>query len=134
MRPIIAIFLVTIFQISCTGQNPTKPLPRGMSIEPNYMNVDNATAKRIISQSKDLIIIDVRTPDEIALGKIGNALEMDIKSPDFKSNLDKLDRNKQYLVYCHAGGRSTNAMEIMKTMGFKQVYNLESGYRSWSDK
>ncbi|MBK9733518.1 MAG: rhodanese-like domain-containing protein [Saprospiraceae bacterium] len=134
MKVLLAIFIFTLLLGSCTGQNPTKPLPKGIAIEPNFLNVDNATAKRIISQSKDLVIIDVRTPEEIALGKIGNALEMDIKSPDFKANLDKLDRNKQYLVYCHAGGRSANAMEIMKAMGFKQVYNLESGYRDWSDK
>ncbi|MBK8346632.1 MAG: rhodanese-like domain-containing protein [Saprospiraceae bacterium] len=84
-----------------------------------------------MAASNNFVLLDVRTPEEIANGKIDNAIEMDIKAPDFKEKLATLDKEKQYIVYCHAGGRSATAMQMMKDMGFKQVYNLISGYRAW---
>ncbi len=96
-----------------------------------FENIDVAHAKKIMAASNNFVLLDVRTPEEIANGKIDNAIEMDIKAPDFKEKLATLDKEKQYIVYCHAGGRSATAMQMMKDMGFKQVYNLISGYRAW---
>ncbi len=94
-------------------------------------NIDVATAKSLLAQSKDIVLLDVRTKGEIALGKIGNALEMDISSPDFKENLATLDKNKEYIVYCAVGGRSARAVGIMNEMGFKNIHNLQPGYNGW---
>ena len=105
-----------------------------MNIEPVYQNVDLATAKKIMDLNKKLVLIDVRTPEEVAQGKIGNALEMDIKANDFLDKLKSLNKDTPYMVYCHAGGRSAHAMKIMQDMGFKQVYNLDPGYRAWKQE
>ena len=40
-------------------------------------------------------------------------------------------KKKSYYVYCRSGKRSYAACEIMKDLGFKNVYNLESGYMGW---
>jgi rhodanese-related sulfurtransferase len=135
MKHFLAIIILVGFQISCDAQKQNKSsIVPGTSIEIVHSDIDKAGAQKMVALAKDLVIIDVRTPEEIANGKMKDALEMDIKSPDFKERLEKLDRNKQYLVYCHAGGRSAAAMATMKEMGFKRVFNLTSGFRTWEEK
>jgi rhodanese-related sulfurtransferase len=81
----------------------------------------------------DFIIIDVRTAGEFAGGHIANAVNIDYYSPDFKSNLDKLDRNKEYLIYCRTGIRGAAAIKIMIELGFTRRYNLSGGIVQWVD-
>ncbi len=81
--------------------------------------------------SGSAIVIDVRTPKEIADGKVPDALEIDYESDDFESKINSLDKDKSYMVYCEAGGRSSKATEMMLQKGFKNVYNLEGGYKAW---
>jgi rhodanese-related sulfurtransferase len=96
-----------------------------------FNHIDIKNAKALINQNKDLILLDVRTPGEIAQGKIADAVEMDFQDPGFLQSLDALNKDKEYLVYCAVGGRSANAMEMMKSKGFKKVHNLAGGYSAW---
>jgi phage shock protein E len=81
--------------------------------------------------NSDFIIIDVRTADEFKGGHIPNAINMDYYYPDFKSDVGKLDRNKQYLVYCRTGIRGVEATRVMVDLGFKGVDNLSGGIVQW---
>ncbi len=104
------------------------------NMEPFHISVDATQTSRIIDeQGSRLVLIDVRTPEEVANGKIKDALEIDIKSPDFSEKVAQLDKTKQYMVYDYAGGRSKRALEIMKELGFKQVYDLKDGYKAWKE-
>lgn len=79
-------------------------------------------------QSGSYVMIDVRTPEEIAGGKIASeALEIDYYSDDFQANLDQLDKTRKYLVYCRSGRRSGLTMEIMENLGFSEAYDLNGG-------
>ncbi|GJM36364.1 MAG: hypothetical protein DHS20C18_53650 [Saprospiraceae bacterium] len=80
----------------------------------------------------NVVLIDVRKPGEIENGKIENALEMDVTSPDFKEKMQALDREKTYLVYCASGMRSLRACNLMSENGFKNLYNLDGGYDAWT--
>ena len=79
-----------------------------------------------------VVVLDVRTPEETAEGKIDGAAEIDFHAPDFQERIATLDKNATYLVYCRSGSRSASASGIMKEMGFKEVYNLLGGYQAWS--
>lgn len=81
--------------------------------------------------NKDILLIDVRTPEEFASGHIENSVNIDIKSDDFFSQIDKLDRNQEVYVYCKIGGRSGHAAKKMEEMGFKKIYDLDGGIRQW---
>lgn len=72
------------------------------------------------------IIIDVRTLEEFNDGHLKGALNIDIFAADFKSQIERLDRNKNYLLYCRSGNRSGQAMHFMKQLGFKSAENLGS--------
>lgn len=79
-------------------------------------------------------ILDVRTAQEVAAGKIEGSVNVDYFSASFKESVvKKLDKNKPVLVYCAAGGRSASAAKDLKKAGFKHVYDLEGGYDSWRE-
>jgi phage shock protein E len=79
-------------------------------------------------------LIDVRTVEEYAGGHITGSLNMDINNPGFKDNVMMLDRSKEYLLYCASGVRSGKAADIMRQEGFKSVYTLTGGIKTWKDK
>ena len=70
----------------------------------------------------DGILIDVRTPFEFKQGHIPNSLLIDINDPAFTGEIDKLDRSKNYYVYCRSGNRSFHAGRYMLSIGFKNVF------------
>lgn len=78
----------------------------------------------------DFVIIDVRTPEEFAEEYIENAINMDYYSKTFRDELNNLDKNKTYLVYCRSGKRSGNALDIMKELNFREAYNI-GGIIEW---
>jgi len=92
-------------------------------------------AQSLIQQNREnqnFIIIDVRTPSEYTSGHIENAINIDYSASNFRSELGKLDKNKAYLIYCRSGNRSQKALEVMKELGFSEVYNILGGITSWS--
>ena len=78
------------------------------------------------------VILDVRTDAEVAEGIIPNAVHIDIyKGQEFISEIEDLDKTKNYYVYCRSGNRSGQACKIMEQLGFENAYNLEGGIIEW---
>ena len=70
-------------------------------------------------------IVDVRTKEEYEESHIPNSTLIDIKDPkSFIEEIENLDKDLNYYVYCHSGVRSVQACQIMKTFGINNVYNL----------
>ncbi len=89
--------------------------------------------QELIDNDSNAVILDVRTAKEQAMGIIPEAICIDIyNTEEFIDELEKLDKSKNYYVYCKAGGRSANACQIMDQMGFAQTYNLLGGVSLWS--
>ena len=93
-------------------------------------NVNVAEFKKLI-ESGEGILVDVRTPGEFNSGNIDGAKNINIAG-DFANEIQKLDKNKAVYVYCRSGARSGRAMQQMKSMGFKEIYNLSGGFGAWS--
>lgn len=91
-----------------------------------YSNINLKKAIKTINNSTNLIMLDVRTAEEYSTGNIPNSINVDVLSPDFKSKIDLLDKNKEYLVYCRSGNRAAIASSIMATNGFIRIYNLNN--------
>lgn len=80
-------------------------------------------------------VIDLRTDDEIkSRGMIKGAKQINFLATDAEAQIGKLDKKKSYLLYCAGGGRSSDAAELMKTKGFKEIVNLEKGFDDWKKK
>jgi rhodanese-related sulfurtransferase len=85
-----------------------------------------------IANDKDAVILDVRTEQEVEEGYIPGAKVIDIyKGQQFLDEIEDLDKNKNYYVYCRSGNRSRQACTIMDQKGFKDTYNLIDGFSKW---
>jgi len=92
------------------------------------------TAKEIeilINQGKKLNIIDVREDDEVEKGKIPGAIHIPLGSVEIRMN--ELDKSEEYIIVCHAGGRSARATEFLENQGY-QVINMQGGMLAWEGK
>ena len=81
--------------------------------------------------NNEIVVIDVRTNKEFKEGNIETSFNLDFQKREFIDSLNKLDKNKQYLIYCASGNRSLKASHIMKSLGFKIIYNYKKGYKDW---
>ncbi len=100
----------------------------------NLQHVDAPTFKKLMLQ-KEAVLIDLRTNDElINKGKIKGATQIDFFSKTAEAQIEKLDKNKTYLLYCAGGGRSGECAELMQKLGFKNIVNLEKGFDDWKRK
>ena len=81
----------------------------------------------------DVLILDVRTPDETQLGIIEGATLINIYDDDFETKIDLMEKSKPILVYCASGGRSSQAATILAEHGFMEIYNLEGGLYGWQN-
>ncbi|SFJ49376.1 rhodanese-like domain-containing protein [Olleya namhaensis] len=86
-----------------------------------------------LEKDDNAVILDVRTEGEVADGKIPNTLHIDIyKGQGFVDDVQKLDKSKNYYVYCRSGGRSAQACAVMNQLGFENAYNLIGGFNEWN--
>ena len=78
------------------------------------------------------IILDVRTEEEYNEAHIPNSILLDYyRGQDFIDELNELDRDKSYYVYCRTGNRSGQTCAIMNQLGFENAYNLVGGIEQW---
>lgn len=109
-------------------------------LETQIQIIENITPEEayiLIQENKDnlnFIILDVRTPEEFLDEYIENAVNLDYYSDNFRNDLDKLDKNKTYLIYCRSGRRSGNALNVMKELDFREAYNMLSGIIKWKSE
>lgn len=130
-----ALFTLSSFQSSCTNPKPENVDTEVKEIEQKpvkHEDLNLAEFKERWEASENAVLVDVRTPNEIADGKIEGALEFDFYADDFKSKIVELDKDKEYFMYCRSGNRSGQASKFMVKNGFTKVYNLKGGYMAWS--
>ncbi len=85
-----------------------------------------------LNADPNAVILDVRTEDEVNQGKIANSINFDFhKGEEFISEIQKLDKTKNYYVYCRSGARSGQTCKAMTQMGFENAYNLVGGILEW---
>ncbi len=85
-------------------------------------------------QTTSAVLLDVRTPSEFAEGHLDGAININLESASFKSEIAKLDKTVPYFVYCRSGSRSAQATDIMRSEGFKSITELSGGIVSNQDK
>jgi thioredoxin len=119
MKNIILTLLASAFLLAC-GQNKVNLL--GANDFESQIKKDSSSAQ----------IIDVRTPVEFADDHLNNAQNIDYNSDKFEEMAKKLDASKPTFVYCAGGKRSADAAAILVKLGFKDVYDLDGGFRAWN--
>src|SRR5689334_11790705 len=75
---------------------------------PPVKHVDARGAQKLLSQT-NLVILDIRTPEEFKSFHIAGATNIDFQGPNFEQRINSLDKSKSYLVHCASGGRSSRS-------------------------
>jgi NADPH-dependent 2,4-dienoyl-CoA reductase/sulfur reductase-like enzyme/peroxiredoxin family protein/rhodanese-related sulfurtransferase/TusA-related sulfurtransferase len=83
--------------------------------------------ERLLEDDRN-VLVDVRTLDEYQLGTIPGAVHMELDT--LRDSLDRLDKNKHYIVFCQVGHRGYLAARILAENGLS-VSNLDGGYKLW---
>ena len=85
-----------------------------------------------LKNDDNALILDVRTQEEVEEGQIPGAVHIDIYlGEEFLEEVEKLDRDKNFYVYCRSGNRSGQACAILNSLGIENAYNLEGGFNEW---
>ncbi len=115
------ILIVTI--ISCESNSAQN--------QPISSTVSTAEYFKLLKETKDLQLIDVRTPGEFSEEHLQNSVNINFNDPSFEQKIDQLDKTKPTFIYCLSGGRSGSAMDVFARHGFKTVYNMKGGILQW---
>lgn len=128
MKTIIMMILAATLILplaACGGDNPEGQITREISPAEAYTMIQENLA------SDDFVFLDVRTTSEYEAGHIAGAVLLDFNSGNFENEVDLLDKNNKYLIYCRTSNRSGQALSVMKNLGFMEVYDLDGGIVAW---
>lgn len=95
-----------------------------------FREIDAGQLKEWLDQGKDVQLVDVRTPAEVARGLIPGAKVMPLTVLPMK--LSELDKSKPVVVYCMSGGRSAQAAAFLANQGFPEPASLRGGITAWA--
>ena len=95
-----------------------------------YKSYDVESFQKLI-MNENVMLVDVRTPEEHAESCIPMSLNIDVKSEDFvKRAMLELNKECTIAVYCRSGRRSKIAAQKLTEAGFT-VVELDAGYEGW---
>ena len=91
----------------------------------SFLGIGNSKIKNALRHGA--IVIDVRTPQEFDRGKVPESINIPIDR--IAANAARIKgMNRPVIFCCESGNRSSNAVNIMKSKGLKEVYNGGSWY------
>lgn len=108
---------------ACSSADAVDSPPESAAERPGVVRVGAQDAVALLDERDDLTVIDVRTPAEFADGRLAGAELVDIYEPAFRDEIDGLDRDGSYVLYCRTGNRSGQAAAFMRELGFTEVYD-----------
>jgi rhodanese-related sulfurtransferase len=98
-----------------------------------FAGIDEIDPEWVAAHRDSTRIIDVREPDEFygSFGHIEGAILIPLGQ--LSVQLDAVDRSKPIVTVCRSGGRSAQALVLLKRAGFEQVANLAGGMIHWHE-
>ena len=102
-------------------------------VQARYREVSSSEAVEIINKEQP-VILDVRTPGEYSRGHLQNAVLIPVQQLQGRLGDLAAYKDREILIYCASGNRSTVASKILIDNGFKQIVNLRYGIYDWAKK
>jgi thioredoxin 1 len=115
------VIIVVILLSSCSNER----------LQTNESDLSPAEFSKKIKQMPSSPLIDVRTPEEFSKGHLGNAKNINWEGYDFENQIAQFALSVPVFVYCLSGGRSSSAANKMRSLGFREVYELKGGISQW---
>ncbi|MGB5735736.1 MAG: rhodanese-like domain-containing protein [Thiohalocapsa sp.] len=92
--------------------------------------IDSETLQSRLGDGEDLLLLDIRTPDEVAQGAIPNASHIPMHLLPLRAT--ELPKDKDLVLYCRSGARSYHACQFLAQQGFSNTLNLRGGIVAWA--
>jgi rhodanese-related sulfurtransferase len=119
---VILLTLILLATASCSGSSDAKSSQIFKSISP-------VEAQQLMKEQKDLLVVDVRSPQELRSGYIeGSVL---IPFWEIAKGKRSLPTDKPILLVCAVGGRSYGLGQALSKNGWPVIYNLSGGISAW---
>ena len=147
MKKVSTLFLLFSLSaavlLSCKSEakSPVQPATAQTTVQKQQITqtVSKAISAEQFKQaieSGEVQLVDVRTPREYAQSHIDGAINVNFASPAFVDDMIKagIDKEKPLYIYCLSGARSAAARRKLAAAGFKEVYDMRGGVRSWYQK
>ena len=88
--------------------------------------------KAMQDRRDDFLLVDVRNPDEFAIGVIPGSLKLPL--PELPDRWGELPKDKLIVLHCHHGGRSMRALKFLRQQGYTDLKNLAGGIDAWAER
>ncbi len=92
--------------------------------------IDSESLHDRLRAGEDLLLLDIRTPGEVAQGIIPRSLPLPMHLLPLR--LAELPKDRETVLYCRSGARSYQACAWMMDQGYRQVLNLRGGIIAWA--
>ena len=96
-----------------------------------YRQIPQETAKQMMTEQTDLILLDVREQDEFDAGHIPGAILIPNESIGDTQPEELPNLNQIILIYCRSGNRSKQAAQKLFDMGYTNIYEF-GGIVDWT--
>jgi len=127
---LLAMALSLVLLAACGGGETAAPAVEEIDLTTLPDSVDVATVEAI-RQNPGVYLLDVREPDEYAAGHIpGITL---IPMGEVAARLAELPRDKEIIVTCRTGNRSSQVADLLREQGFDNVHNMSGGIVAWEE-
>lgn len=143
LKTLLLFFAIASLSISCKNADEIKKRaeaskPKAVAeiikaIEPtNLGKIKKIGVVDYENKLKDVTLVDVRSAQEFAKGHLKGAINIDFKKRTFPDYINVVAKDKPVAVYCGSDNRSGKAAIIMQSLGFKEIYDLDGGYKAWN--
>lgn len=94
--------------------------------------ISPAELRQRLDAGEDLVLLDVREADEIALCRIDGSLW--IPMGELSRRHVELDPERATVCICHHGVRSARVAGALEHLGFARAFNLSGGIDRWAEE
>ncbi|UHD17168.1 rhd_2599 family sulfurtransferase [Thiocapsa bogorovii] len=92
--------------------------------------IDSESLHGRIASGEDVLLVDIRTPAEVAQGAIPDAMQLPMHLIPIR--ISELPKDRDVVLYCRSGARSYQACAYMMQQGYERVLNLRGGIIAWA--
>ncbi|QCQ22011.1 FAD-dependent oxidoreductase [Desulfoglaeba alkanexedens] len=115
---------------------PIDPIATTAHVLLNKMNglahgISPLEAKRIMDDGADVVLLDVRTPDEFRETRLEDPRVVHIPLGALRKRLQELPKDKEILAFCKVSMRGYEAQRILNAAGYDRVRFIEGGLLAW---
>jgi len=119
---VILLFLTAVIGLAATAC--------AEDVKPAFKTIPASEANEMLGKP-GVAFLDVREPGEVQSGRIPGAFNIPLGSVEARIEKQVPDKTATIVVYCQGGRRSVTASQKLVQMGYRNVLNMDGGYKAW---